>query len=129
MLSKGKAEAEVGAAIMKFEKEYFGRGPQDIQTYIIDDMILVRQRGVLTLAEQQLVDNPDGVELIQRLRDKLVKTNSRLLSALIEETVECSVIGIHTDINVALSEKIMVFSLNENLERRFYKGKRKAGNY
>jgi uncharacterized protein YbcI len=33
--TKGQIEAEISELIMKFEKEYIGRGPQNIKTYII----------------------------------------------------------------------------------------------
>ena len=48
--TKGQVEAEISEAIIKFEKEYMGRGPDETKTYIIGDMILVRLRGVLTPA-------------------------------------------------------------------------------
>ena len=32
-----------------------GRGPKDIHAYLIGDLLVVRLKGVLTVAEQQLV--------------------------------------------------------------------------
>jgi len=34
--TKGQIEAEISEAIVKFEKEYMGRGPQETKTCIID---------------------------------------------------------------------------------------------
>lgn len=48
--TRGQFEAEFTQAIIKFEKEYLGRGPLEARTFFIQDMILVRLRGVLTLA-------------------------------------------------------------------------------
>lgn len=42
--TKGQLEAEVSEAIVKFEKEYMGRGPLEVKTYILDNMVLVRSR-------------------------------------------------------------------------------------
>lgn len=53
-ITRGKLEAKFIRAIVKFEKEYFGRGPLDTRTFFIDDMIVVRLRGVLTRAEEKL---------------------------------------------------------------------------
>ena len=39
----------------RFELEYMGRGPKDIHTHLIGDLLVVRLKGVLTAAEQRLV--------------------------------------------------------------------------
>ena len=53
--TKGQLEAEISKALIKFELEYMGRGPEDARTYVLRDMILVRLRGILTPAEHQLI--------------------------------------------------------------------------
>ncbi len=71
MKTKGQIEAEISEAIIKFEKEYMGRGPDETKTYIIDDMVLVRLKGVLTPAEKQLAkadENTKGRTLIKQVR-------------------------------------------------------------
>ena len=40
--AKSQVEADISEAIIKFEKEYMGRGPEETKTYIIGDMVLVR---------------------------------------------------------------------------------------
>ena len=79
--SKGEMEAAIGSAVMKFEREYFGRGPKELHTYVVQDMIMIRQTGILTPAEEQVRDNPDSVDLIQRLRETLLKMFCELLSS------------------------------------------------
>ena len=59
--TKGQVEAEISEAIIKFEKDYMGRGPDETKTYIIGDMVLVRLRGVLTPAEKQLAKTDDNL--------------------------------------------------------------------
>nr|MDA3789436.1 Na-translocating system protein MpsC family protein [Desulfobacula sp.] len=46
--SKGQVEAEISNALIAFEKEHMGRGPVDVRSHIIEDMILIRLKGVLT---------------------------------------------------------------------------------
>jgi uncharacterized protein YbcI len=116
MITKGQLEAEIGAAIMKFEKEYFGRGPQELQTYILKDMVIIRQKGVLTLAEAQLADNPEGIELIRRLREKMLKTNEETFAKIFFNIADCQVISVYTDISVEHSEKMIIVTLNKDLE-------------
>lgn len=76
MKTKGELEAEVSNAVMRFKREYMGRGPQDVRTHLIDDMVLVRLKGVLTPAEQRLarVEDPHrGRDLIKQVRLELIE--------------------------------------------------------
>ena len=44
----GQLESEISKAVTQFEREHLGRGPRETRTYIIQDIILVRLKGVLT---------------------------------------------------------------------------------
>jgi uncharacterized protein YbcI len=44
-ITKGQIEADISMAMTKFEKEHLGRGPKNVRTYIIEDMILIRLIG------------------------------------------------------------------------------------
>jgi len=68
--TKGEIEAEISEKMVQFKLDYMGRGPKDMRTHIMDDMVLVRLKGVLTQAERQLTKSPDGVELIKMDRRK-----------------------------------------------------------
>ena len=54
MKTQGEIEAPY-AKESRFEQDYMGRGPKDIHAYLIGDLLIVRLKGVLTVAEQQLV--------------------------------------------------------------------------
>ena len=69
MKTRGEAEAEISQAVVRFEKEYLGRGPLESRTYLIDDLVLVRLKKVLTQAELQLAQTADPARgLIKQLR-------------------------------------------------------------
>ena len=55
MKTQGKIEAAMCEGMTRFEQEYMGRGPKDIRAHLLGDLLVVRLRGVLTAAEQQLV--------------------------------------------------------------------------
>ena len=77
--TKGQLEAEICEAVIKFEKEYMGRGPLETKAYIIGDMVLVRLKNVLTQAEHKLAeatDRENGRELIKRIRIALHRTGA-----------------------------------------------------
>jgi len=115
--SKGQIEAEISEALIKFEKEYMGRGPEETKTYIIDDMILVRLRRVLTPAEQQLAktsDNAKGRTLIKQVRTELLEKARSLLDPIVAEITGKKVKSLHTDISTVTGERIIVFTLEDS---------------
>ena len=115
MKTKGQVEAEISEAIIKFEKEFMGRGPLETKSYIIDEMILVRLKGVLTQAEHQLAktnDKSHGVDLIKQVRIALLEKGRPLLEAVIESITGQKVKSLHTDISTQTGERIIIFTLN-----------------
>ena len=57
--SQGEIEAAVCDVISRFQQEYMGRGPRDIHTHLIDNKLFVHLQGVLTAAEQRLIESHD----------------------------------------------------------------------
>ncbi|MBM3249200.1 MAG: DUF2294 domain-containing protein [Candidatus Omnitrophica bacterium] len=117
--TKGQVEAQISEAIIKFEKEYMGRGPTETKTYIIKDMVFVRLKGVLTLAEEQLARSPEGADLIKRTRMQLLEGARVLLEKMISEITACQVQSMHTDISTKTGERVIIFTLDKNLEEAF----------
>jgi uncharacterized protein YbcI len=114
MKTKGQLEAEISEALIRFEKEYMGRGPTETKTFLIDDMVLVRLRGVLTPAEQQLVggDRADaGRQLVKQVRSELLEGARTLLEAVIRGITQRDVVSLHTDISTTQGERIIIFVL------------------
>jgi uncharacterized protein YbcI len=117
--TKGQLEAEISNALIQFEKDYMGRGPRETKSFIKDDMVLVRLQGVLTPAEQQLAKNPEGTNLIKKIRSNLLEQARELMTGVIEKLTGLKVISLHTDISTKTGERVILFTLNENLEKRF----------
>lgn len=117
MKTKGEIEAEIAEAMVKFEMDYMGRGPKEARTYLMEDMVLVRLKGVLTPAEQQLTKSTDGVELIKKMRSTLIENARPVLSKVIGDIAGAKVIGLHTDISTIAGERVIVFVLDRNLEK------------
>ncbi len=115
MKTRGQVEAEISEAIIKFEKEYMGRGPEETKTYLVDDMVLVRLRGVLTPAEKKLASievGGQGRNLIKQVRTELVEKARPLLEAIIMDVTGCKVRSLHTDISTRTGERIVIFTLD-----------------
>lgn len=115
MKTKGRIEAEISDAFTRFEKEYMGRGPTETRTYLVDDMVVVRLRGVLTPAEQQLAkaDDPSrGRRLIKDVRGELLESARGLLAKVIQDITGRGVVSLHTDISVTVGERVIIFTLD-----------------
>ncbi|MBI5379888.1 MAG: DUF2294 domain-containing protein [Nitrospirae bacterium] len=117
--TKGQVEAEISNALIRFEKDYMGRGPMETRTFIIEDMVLVRLKGVLTPAEQQLAKHPDGAELIKKVRANLLEQARELLTGVIERITGLKTVSLHTDISTKTGERVIIFMLQSDLEERF----------
>jgi len=112
--SKGQLEADISEALIKFEKEYMGRGPEQTKTFIIGDMIVVRLQRVLTPAEQQLAgasDEMKGRTLIKQVRTELLEKARPLLEQIILDLTGRTVKSLHTDISTATGERVIIFTL------------------
>lgn len=117
--TKGQIESQISEAIIRFEKEYMGRGPMETKTYIIKDMIFIRLKGVLTPAEEQLAKTADGAELIKKTRIQLLEGARLLLENIISDITGYQVKSLHTDISTKTGERVIIFILYKNLEDKF----------
>jgi uncharacterized protein YbcI len=118
-MTKGQMEAEISKALVSFEREYMGRGPVEAKTYIIRDMLLIRLKGVLTLAEKQLAKDEDGIQLVKQVRTRLLEKSQEVLGSLITDVIGCQIQSFHTDISTRTGERFIIITLLEDLEERF----------
>lgn len=112
--TRGQIEAEISDAIVRFEKEYMGRGPEDTRTHLVGDLVLVRLRGVLTPAEKHLASEAGArsAELIKQVRIELLERGRPLLEQIVRSITGQKVISLHTDISIRTGERIIVFTLD-----------------
>ena len=122
MKSQGEIEAAVCEVISRFQQEYMGRGPRDIHTHLIENKLFVHLQGVLTAAEQRLIEshgdgngngngNGRGAELLKQLRSHLVLTGRPMLEALVHDVTGTPPVSVHHDISTATGEEVIVFTL------------------
>ena len=117
MKTKGEIEAEISRAIVQFEIDYMGRGPKETRAYIIEDMVVVRLRGVLTPAEEQLTKSIDGKELVKKMRATLIERARPLLYQVVGDITGTKILDLHTDISTETGERVFVFALDSNLQK------------
>ena len=116
MKRKFDLESEISQTIIRFEKEFMGRGPLETRTYLLDDLVVVRLKGVLTPAEMKLAEMQDdrrGRYLLKQVRQELLDRGRPLLEVALRDILGVSVKSMHTDISTKTGERIIVFTLNE----------------
>jgi uncharacterized protein YbcI len=108
MRTQGEIEAAVCDGMTRFEQEFMGRGPKDIRAHLIDDILFVRLKGVLTAAEQHLVKSlppAKGRDLLKDVRTHLLETARPLMEAMVKEVTEFAVVSMHHDISTITGEE------------------------
>ncbi len=114
MKTQGEIEAAIATGVSAFQLEYMGRGPKDIHSHLIGDLVVVRLHGVLTAAEQQLVKMlpaAKGLDLLKQVRTHLIETARPLLEAMIEDATGVKVLSLHHDISTVTGEEVVLFTL------------------
>jgi len=112
--TEGEIEAGISAGMARFEQDYMGRGPTDISAHLLDDLLVVRLKGVLTAAEQHLVKSlsaEKGRDLLKQVRTHLIETARPLMEAMVQEVTGVKVLSLHHDISTTTGEEVVVFTL------------------
>jgi uncharacterized protein YbcI len=115
--TKGQIEAEVTQGLIRFMRERMGRGPGDIRTRIVQDMVIVRMANVLTPAERALAQT-GNVELLKQLLSRLLESGRPELDCLLREATGYGIASMYTDLCVEREERLIVFVLTGNMEPR-----------
>ena len=114
MKTHGEIESAICEGISRFEQDHMGRGPKDIRTHLLGDLVVVRLQGVLTAAEQHLVKSlsPEkGRDLLKQVRTHLIETARPILETMIEKVTGVKVVTMHHDISTTTGEEVVVFTL------------------
>jgi uncharacterized protein YbcI len=107
--------AAISRAFIHLEKEYTGRGPVETHTYLIDDMVIVRLRGVLTPTEIKLAQAEQRT-LIKQTRMELTNAKRPQLQRLIHDLLGVNIRSLHTDISSRTGERVVIMSLDRRPE-------------
>ena len=115
MKTQGEIESAIAEGMGRFEQEYMGRGPKDVHAYLIDDLVVIRLKGVLTAAEQHLVKTlpaEKGRDLLKQVRSHLIEIARPTMAAMVEGITGVKVVSLHHDISTLTGEEVVLFSLD-----------------
>jgi uncharacterized protein YbcI len=116
MKTQGEIESAISEGMSRFEQEYMGRGPKDVHVHLVNDLVLVRLKGVLTAAEQHLVRTLEagkGRDLLKQVRVHLIETARPTMEAMVQEITGVKVVSLHHDISTETGEEVVLFTLAE----------------
>ncbi|MDC3412185.1 DUF2294 domain-containing protein [Aquibacillus sp. 3ASR75-11] len=116
--TKGSLEAEISKALTQWEKDFLGRGSVSVKTDILRDMVVVTLNGILTPAEYKLCETKEGLLSVKRIRSDLVESGREKLHQLIRDLTDEELVSFHTDISTRTGERIMIFRLASNLQKK-----------
>ena len=114
MKTAGEIEAAICQGMTRFAQECMGRGPKDVHTHLIGDLLVIRLQGVLTAAEQHLVKTlqaEKGRDLLKQVRIQLMETAQPILEAMVQEITGVRVLSMHHDISTVTGEEVVLFTL------------------
>jgi uncharacterized protein YbcI len=117
--TRGESEAEFTNMFIKLERDYLGRGPEDVRTFFVNDMIVVRLRGIETAAEIKLAETVEGSALVKDMRRQLFESSKPILQEIVNKTIGCGIEGLYTDMNPHTGERIVVLTVDMNLDKLF----------
>jgi len=116
MKTQGEIESAIAEGMGQFEREYMGRGPRDVHAYLLNDLIVVRLKGVLTAAEQHLVKtlpSEKGKGLLKQVRSHLMDIARPTIGAMVEGISGAKVVSIFHDICTTTGDEVVLFTLDE----------------
>jgi len=117
MKTQGEIESAVAEGMSRFEQEYMGRGPKDVRAHLIDDLVVVRLKGVLTAAEQHLVKTmptEKGRDLLKQVRSHLIEIARPTMETMVQGITGVKVVSLHHDISTSTGEEVVLFTLAES---------------
>ena len=116
MKTQGEIESAISEGMGRFEQEYMGRGPKDVHAFLLNDLLVVRLKGVLTAAEQHLVKTlatEKGRDLLKEVRSHLIEIARPTMEAMVEGIAGVKVVSLHHDISTITGEEVVLFTLAE----------------
>ena len=96
-------------------KQQIGRGPDVMKVYLLDDMILLRLKNVLTPAEAEVASAAEGRRLVKQFRTSLLETWGASLWPLVKQTVGAQVVSVHSDLDTTADHLVIIIVLDRRI--------------
>jgi uncharacterized protein YbcI len=96
-LRGGDMLARLSDEMVRAKKQFFGKGPEQAKSYMLDDMLFVVMRGGLTTAEQTML-RFGRENMVRQFRQLFEDEMTELLTGLVEETTGRTVVNYQSQV-------------------------------
>jgi uncharacterized protein YbcI len=96
-LGGGDMLARLSDEMVRAKKQFFGRGPEQAKSYMVDDMLFIVMRGGLTRAEETMLRFGQQ-DMVRRFRQLFENEMTEVLTGLVEETTGRTVVNYQSQI-------------------------------
>ena len=111
--------ARLSNEMVRAQKEFFGKGPTQAKSYILDDLLVVVMRGGLTTAEKTMLDfgHPD---MVRQFRQIFQNAMTDRLTGMVEELTGRKVVTYQSQVlyDPDMQVEIFVFDSPADAEPR-----------
>src|SRR4051794_23147848 len=111
----GALLAKLSDEMVRAQKEYFGRGPTQAKSYLLDDFLLIVMRGGLTAAEKTMLDAGQE-DQVRSFRQGFENEMTKHLTDMIEELTGRNVIGYQSQIIFEPNVVIEIFMFDDTVD-------------
>ncbi len=89
--------ARISNEMVGAQKEFFGKGPTEAKSYILDDLLIIVMRGGFTTAEKTMLDfgHPD---LVRNFRQLFENAMTQRLTGMVEEVTGRKVVNYQSQV-------------------------------
>src|SRR3712207_8665426 len=93
--------ARLSNEMVRAQKEFFGKGPTQAKSYLLDDLLIIVMRGGLTTAEQTMLQfgHPD---LVRQFRQLFQNEMTEHLTSMVEDRKSTRLNSSHANISYAV---------------------------
>ena len=96
-LGGGDMLARLSDEMVRAKKQFFGRGPEQAKSYMVDDMLFIVMRGGLTRAEETMLRFGQQ-DMVRQFRQLFENEMTEVLTSLVEETTGRTVVNYQSQI-------------------------------
>jgi uncharacterized protein YbcI len=93
----GDLLARLSDEMVRAKKQFFGKGPEQAKSYLLDDLLIVVMRGGLTTAEQTMLRFGQQ-NMVRRFRQLFENEMTEVLTGLVEEATGRTVVNYQSQI-------------------------------
>jgi uncharacterized protein YbcI len=116
-VADGQRLASISTAMVSLHRRFYGKGPTEAKTHMVDDAVLCILRGGFTTVEETLMADGKGDE-VESIRRSFQRTMEARFIEVVESALDREVIGylsqIHVDPHVAIELFLLAPSDDES---------------